>query len=213
MTDIAGLRQDYKLKTLDEKDVSPDPIMQFSKWWDEAVASDIAEVNAMTLSTVDETGQPSSRIVLLKGFDQNGFVFFTNYRSHKASQMEANEKVSLLFFWKELERQVRIQGVVSKIPASDSDEYFQSRPEGSKIGAWASPQSQVIPSRNIIEDNVKEIEKKFGGMPVSRPPHWGGYIVRPNYMEFWQGRSSRLHDRIQFEPEAGGTWRISRLAP
>lgn len=213
MSDIADIRQDYKLKTLEESDVDPDPIVQFSKWWDEAVASDIPEVNAMALSTVDGDGQPASRIVLLKGFDENGFVFFTNYLSSKASQMEHNDRVSLIFFWKELERQVRIQGTVSKTSAEQSDKYFQSRPLGSQVGAWASPQSQRVTSREIIEENVREIEKKFDGKTVTRPLHWGGYVVKPNLMEFWQGRSNRLHDRIQFHQVHGRLWEINRLAP
>lgn len=213
MSDIAGIRQDYKLKTLEESDVDRNPIAQFSKWWDEAVASDILEVNAMALSTVDGDGQPSSRIVLLKGFDENGFVFFTNYLSSKAMQMEQNNRVSLIFFWKELERQVRIQGTVSKTSAEQSDKYFQSRPLGSQVGAWASPQSQLVSSRKILEENVREIEIKFEGRTVSRPLHWGGYVVRPNSMEFWQGRSNRLHDRIKFHQMHDGEWEINRLAP
>ncbi len=212
MNPIANIRKDYKLQTLLEADVAADPLQQFSKWWSEAINSKIDEVNAMTLATVNALGQPSARIVLLKGFDENGFVFFTNYNSHKAADMENNSKVSLLFFWKELERQVRIEGTVSKVSTKDSDEYFASRPEGSKIGAWASPQSNIISSREVIEKNVSDLEKKFEGKPISRPPHWGGYVAKPVYIEFWQGRQSRLHDRIQYTIK-DGSWYIERLAP
>jgi pyridoxamine 5'-phosphate oxidase len=209
---IADIRKDYKLRSLHEADVAADAILQFTKWWDEAIASEIGEVNAMTLATVDAGNTPSARIVLLKGYDENGFVFYTNYHSHKAADMEANNRVALLFFWKELERQVRIEGVISKTSEQQSDAYFASRPEGSKIGAWASPQSTVIASREVIEENVAELAKSFAGSAIDRPPHWGGYVVKPALIEFWQGRQSRLHDRIQYTLKEG-QWITERLAP
>jgi len=212
MNSIAAIRTDYKLRSLHESDVANEPFGQFSRWWEEATASDIYEVNAMTLATVSPDGTPSARIVLLKGYDESGFVFYTNYRSHKAADMEANNKVALLFFWKELERQVRIEGIIEKVEAAQSDEYFNSRPEGSKIGAWASPQSTVIASREVIEENVTELEKSFAGKKIDRPPHWGGYVVKPTLVEFWQGRPSRLHDRIQYVLR-NNEWLIERLAP
>lgn len=212
MNSIADIRQDYQLKTLNEADVAANPIIQFGKWWDEAMHSNIDEVNAMTLATATKQGMPSARIVLLKGFDENGFVFFTNYSSHKAQEIEENNHVALLFFWKELQRQVRIEGSIAKINTAASDEYFNSRPEGSKIGAWASPQSMAIPSRAFLEDKVKELENNSKEKQIPRPLHWGGYVVKPVLMEFWQGRSSRLHDRIQYR-HIKNTWQIERLAP
>jgi len=210
---IADIRKDYSKKMLQETDVNANAIEQFKIWWGEALESDIDEVNAMTLATATAQGKPSARIVLLKGFDENGFIFFTNYHSHKAIQMEENPFVSLVFFWKELERQVRIEGTIRKIPADDSDVYFHSRPVESRVGAWASPQSKVIASRKVIEENVIELQKSFAGKEIDRPPHWGGYIVNPLLIEFWQGRSSRLHDRLQYTLTEEGQWMIERLAP
>lgn len=210
---IANIRRDYKLQTLSEEEVAVSPFLQFSKWWNEAVESHIDEVNAMTLATVDSAGKPHARIVLLKDYDENGFVFFTNYNSNKGKEMENNPNVSLVFFWKELERQVRIEGSVTKIAAAKSDEYFFSRPAGSRIGAWASPQSSVITSRKVIEDNFLITEQKFGSEQIPRPEHWGGYIVAPDCFEFWQGRSSRLHDRIRYKSSINGSWKVERLAP
>ena len=210
---IADIRKDYSKKMLQETDVNANAIEQFKTWWGEALESDIDEVNAMTLATATAQGKPSARIVLLKGFDENGFIFFTNYHSHKAIQMEENPFVSLVFFWKELERQVRIEGTIRKIPADDSDVYFHSRPVESRVGAWASPQSKVIASRKVIEENVIELQKSFAGKEIDRPPHWGGYIVNPLLIEFWQGRSSRLHDRLQYTLTEEGQWMIERLAP
>lgn len=208
---IADIRKDYKLRTLDESDIAANPITQFGRWWNEALHSEIDEVNAMTLATAGKDGLPSARIVLLKSYDEKGFVFFTNYQSDKGKQLAENPHAALVFFWKELERQVRIEGTVEKIAAADSDEYFNSRPLGSRIGAWASPQSSVISSRELLETNVEHYTNSFGS-DVSRPPHWGGYVVHPVKMEFWQGRSSRLHDRLLYTQQDGG-WKIERLAP
>ncbi len=211
---IADIRKDYKLRSLDESDVAGDPIDQFTRWWDEAIKSNIDEVNAMTLATATKTGIPSARIVLLKGYDANGFVFFTNYESQKGKELAENPQAALVFFWKELERQVRIDGIIEKVAAIESDAYFQSRPAGSRIGAWASPQSKQISGREVIENNYRVFEEKFPDPEaIPRPLHWGGYIVKPHTIEFWQGRSSRMHDRIQYKIEAGNQWTIQRLAP
>ena len=213
MNDIAAIRKDYKLQSLDEKDVFKDPIKQFEKWWNEVLGSTIEEVNAMTLATATPDGKPSARIVLLKGFTNEGFIFFTNYESHKGEELKENPQACLVFFWKELERQVRIEGLIEKISEAESDEYFNSRPAGSKIGAWASPQSKVIGSREILEEKVKAIEKQFTNTAIERPEHWGGYILKPLLIEFWQGRPSRLHDRIQYTKLENKNWKIERLAP
>lgn len=209
---IADIRKDYQLKSLTEAEVAKNPFTQFSTWWDEAVGSAIDEVNAMALSTVSAEGRPSSRIVLLKGFDERGFVFFTNYNSDKGKQIEQQQFVSLLFFWKELERQVRIEGRATKVAEEESDAYFNSRPLGSRLGAWASPQSQKITDRSVLEQALENITAEYGDNHVPRPSHWGGYRVMPTKIEFWQGRSSRLHDRILYE-QVYGNWQISRLAP
>lgn len=186
----------------------------FRKWWHEAIDMEIDEANAMTLATVNQSGQPSARIVLLKGLSNEGFEFFTNYGSHKAKDMASNANVALLFFWKELERQIRIEGIVEKVSRERSEKYFQSRPRGSQIGAWSSPQSRVIPDRSVIENNIKATEEKFSEMdPLPVPDQWGGYLVRARVIEFWQGRPDRLHDRFRYELEPGGVWTISRLAP
>jgi pyridoxamine 5'-phosphate oxidase len=210
---IADLRQEYSSQSLLENDVASDPITQFDKWWQQAIASELVEPNAMTLATASSDGMPSARIVLLKGFDKKGFVFFTNYKSYKAMQLDENPKACLVFFWKELERQVRIVGLVKKINEKDSDEYFHSRPIGSQVGAWASPQSQVIKDRNWLDNHYLEIASQFKEEDIERPLHWGGYVVQPVIVEFWQGRPSRLHDRIQYTLEENGQWRIERLAP
>ena len=212
MPDISSLRRDYKLQTLNEADVASDPFVQFSSWWNQAITSNIDEVNAMTIATINADGNPSARVVLLKGFDINGFVFFTNYDSHKGRDLAARPVAALVFFWKELERQVRIEGLVEKIDAAASDAYYASRPIGSRIGAWASPQSQVINSRKEIEDKAMELEQQFADKPVTRPDNWGGYVVKPTLVEFWQGRSNRLHDRLQYRLEKDA-WIIERLAP
>jgi pyridoxamine 5'-phosphate oxidase len=209
---ISDIRKDYRMKSLLESDAATDPFAQFGHWWLEAVESKIDEVNAMTLATSSSDGFPSARIVLLKGYDRNGFVFFTNYNSQKGQDIEANPKACLLFFWKELERQVRIDGSIEKISAKDSEEYFNSRPVGSRIGAWCSPQSSVIPDRSVLDKNVEFYSNKFNAQIVPRPDHWGGYIVKPTAIEFWQGRSSRLHDRLRYSKIADA-WKIDRLAP
>lgn len=210
---IADIRKDYQLQSLLETDVAKDPFTQFGRWWDDAVNSQVEEVNAMTLATASAAGLPAARIVLLKSFSEAGFVFFTNYNSHKGKELEENPQACLVFFWKELERQVRITGRVEKVSEQDSDEYFNSRPAGSRIGAWASPQSSVIDSREVIETNIAKMEARFAGSEVTRPPHWGGYIVIPAVIEFWQGRASRLHDRLQYTRTENGDWKTERLAP
>ena len=208
---IADIRQDYTLKTLSESDVQMNPISQFEIWWNEAIESKIDEANAMVLSTIKNNIQPSSRVVLLKGINEHGFVFFTNYNSSKGNELKQNALGSLCFFWKELQRQVRIEGTISKISNKENDNYFNSRPYGSKVGAWASPQSQVIENREWIEKKEAEIIKKFGEN-IERPEHWGGYQLIPNYIEFWQGRANRLHDRICYTKN-NLNWKIERLAP
>ncbi|MEO6489218.1 MAG: pyridoxamine 5'-phosphate oxidase [Ferruginibacter sp.] len=210
---ISAIRKEYKLQELDEQNVLQDPVKQFEKWWQDVLNSNIDEVNAMTLATVGSAGTPSARIVLLKGIDEKGFLFFTNYESQKGKALKENPSACLVFFWKELERQVRVEGIVEKLPGEESDEYFNSRPEGSRIGAWASPQSQVIPSREILEENFVGLSMKFTGQNIERPPHWGGYILKPSMVEFWQGRPNRMHDRIQYTMVEGKTWKIQRLAP
>src|SRR6186997_1669821 len=209
---IADLRKEYKLRSLLESDVDPDPIQQFQHWWNEALMSNIEEPNAMTLATSDKHGKPSARIVLLKGLSNDGFVFFTNYESRKGNELKENPFASLLFFWKELERQVRIEGTVTKTDEEKSNEYFLSRPDLSKIGAWSSAQSKVIESRDELEKNVLKYQQQFTGGLIPRPPHWGGYVVKPTLIEFWQGRPSRLHDRIQYTL-SNDKWIIVRLAP
>lgn len=210
--EIADIRKDYKLKTLLEEDVDADPFKQFALWWTEAVNSKIEEVNAMTLATATRDGVPSARIVLLKEFTDEGFIFFTNYQSHKGTELAKNPKAALVFFWKELERQIRIEGSVEKIAESQSEAYFKTRPAASRIGAWASQQSSIIASRSIIEENVTKYIAQFGEENIPKPPHWGGYIVKPVTIEFWQGRRSRLHDRIEYIL-LGQDWKIQRLAP
>ncbi len=210
---IASIRRDYQLKSLSEQDVLNDAIQQFTIWWEEALNAEIDEVNAMTVSTTKADGRPTSRIVLLKGYDENGFVFFTNYDSHKGQELISNPFASLLFFWKELERQVRIEGKCEKISTEESDAYFYSRPLGSRLGAWASPQSQVIPNREVLENQAEQLTLKYSDGIVPRPPHWGGFRVVPDSIELWQGRSNRLHDRILYTKNESSNWGIARLAP
>jgi pyridoxamine 5'-phosphate oxidase len=209
---IADIRRDYKLQSFLETDAAANPIEQFTKWWQEAINSNIDEVNAMTLATCTTDGKPSARTVLLKDYNEDGFVFFTNYNSHKGKEINENPRAALVFFWKELERQIRIEGTVQKIDDAKSDAYFLSRPRGSKIGAWSSPQSEVIANRTILETHEERFKKEFGEN-IPRPLHWGGYIVQPTVIEFWQGRSSRLHDRLQYRLDANKNWIIERLAP
>jgi pyridoxamine 5'-phosphate oxidase len=215
LSSIADIRRDYMLKSFDESHAAANPFDQFKEWWEEATSAEIDEVNAMTLATVDSNGKPSARIVLLKGYTHDGFVFFTNYESAKGQELAANPNAAILFFWKELERQIRIEGTVEKISEADSDAYFHSRPAGSRIGAWVSPQSKVIPGRNFLEENYQRLMLQYPDEnQVPRPPHWGGYIVKPESFEFWQGRSSRLHDRLRFtKNNESSQWLRERLAP
>ncbi|HZG99677.1 MAG TPA: pyridoxamine 5'-phosphate oxidase [Flavisolibacter sp.] len=212
-SDIAHLRKEYSQQSLLETDVAPDPFDQFSKWWKQALQSEITDVNAMTLATASCDGIPSARIVLLKGFDRNGFSFFTNYKSYKAMQLLENPKACLLFFWKELERQVRITGLVSKLSEEESTSYFNARQRESRVGAIASPQSQVVESRTWLDEQYLAVSEKYKEHEPVRPGHWGGYRVQPAFFEFWQGRPSRLHDRIQYVLNESGSWTIERLAP
>jgi len=213
MSTITNIKKNYILKSFLESDAKADAIEQFSNWWQDAVNSEIDEVNALTLCTASADGKPSGRIVLLKGYDAEGFVFFTNYDSNKGKELESNPQACMVFFWKELERQIRIEGTVEKISAEESDDYFFSRPPGSQVGAWASPQSRVIENRQVIEKNVYKYEKEFAAKPISRPAHWGGYRLVPTSVEFWQGRQSRLHDRLQYTLLENGQWKMVRLAP
>ena len=220
-TNIADLRQDYQLKALDTSDVDNNPFVQFSKWFDEALKSEILEPNAMTLATVSAEGKPSARIVLLKGIqtpkginEESGFVFYTNYDSHKGKDMAANPHVALCFNWLDLQRQIRIEGTVKKIDPLVSEDYFNTRPKASRIGALASPQSQIVPNRAFLEENFNNLIEKYADTEgVPRPENWGGYIVKPTMIEFWQGRRSRLHDRICYIMQENGSWKIERLAP
>ncbi|MEO0897666.1 MAG: pyridoxamine 5'-phosphate oxidase [Bacteroidota bacterium] len=210
---VADIRKDYLMDSLEEKDVQKIPFQQFEQWFDAAVKSEVLEPNAMALATVKD-GRPSLRIVLLKGFDEKGMVFYTNYESKKAQELAENPLAALTFFWPELERQVRIEGSIEKVGHEESDTYYQSRGRGSRIGAWASPQSQVIENRSILEQKVQDIQHKFEGKErFPKPDHWGGYRLKPDYFEFWQGRSSRLHDRIIYSLQTDGNWDIKRLAP
>ena len=209
--ELAHLRKDYALKTLDEKDVDRDPMKQFGVWMVEAIHAQVPEPTAMTLATVDGDGHPSARIVLLKGVDPKGFVFYTNYESRKGRELSTNPAAAITFLWKELERQVRIEGRIEKVSAEESNAYYETRPLGSRIGAWASPQSEAIESRDWLETRWSHFTDKFGEKPP-RPPHWGGYRLLPEYVEFWQGRMSRLHDRIVYRRHDNG-WEIARLAP
>jgi len=210
---IAAIRKNYSHKKLLEKKAAANPLDQFTKWWKQALAAKIIEPNAMTLATASADGVPSARVVLLKDFSKEGFIFYTNYNSFKGQQLSDNPKACLLFFWKEVERQVRITGLVNRIGVETSEEYFQSRPHGSQLGAVISPQSQVITDREWLETEYKKLKKELKNKTVTRPAHWGGYLVKPVIMEFWQGRPSRLHDRLQYSLLADGSWKLERLAP
>ena len=216
LENIEHLRQEYALKSLDEKDLSKDPFEQFAIWFEEARNAAVEEPNGMTLSTVDESGIPSARIVLLKGFGRSGFVFYTNYLSQKGHDIAQNPNVCLVFWWKELQRQVRINGTARKEDKNESEVYFQKRPKGSQIGAWASPQSQIVENRSVLAENYANLEQQFAGVEqLPKPEHWGGYVVVPNRFEFWQGRESRMHDRLIFQQssEESSHWEVIRLAP
>lgn len=210
--DISRLRVEYRLKTLSEADVAADPLAQLMTWLHEAVAAKVNEPNAMTLATATPQGAPSARMVLLKGVDEGGLVFFTNYQSRKATQLEQNPRAAVCFFWPELERQVRLEGTVSRTSEQESEQYFNSRPPEARLGSAASPQSQVIPSREFLEERVLELLEKYPTGDVPRPPHWGGYRLVPDHVEFWQGGPGRVHDRIEYVRDNGG-WTIRRLAP
>ena len=209
---LQNLRQDYRSAALSEAEVEKDPIKQFAKWFTDALSAQLFEPNVMTLATADKTGKPAARIVLLKGFDEQGFTFYTNYNSHKGNDLDENPRAALVFFWPALERQVRIEGTVTKTSAEMADQYFHSRPAGSQIGALASPQSSVLTDRHILEQKVQELTEQYENKEIPRPAHWGGYVVNPINIEFWQGRPSRLHDRINYQL-IDGQWAISRLAP
>lgn len=210
---IADIRTDYTLKSFDEKDLLANAFEQFEIWFDEAIKAEVLEPNAMTLATISPSGFPAARIVLLKGIEANGLEFFTNYHSNKGHDIDSNNKVALVFFWPELQRQVRVVGTSQKMSDEKSDLYFNSRPLGSRIGAHASPQSKVIPSRVLLEESVKKMEALFSEEPLLRPVNWGGYVVNPISFEFWQGRSSRLHDRFLYTLQTDNNWKIERLAP
>nr|WP_243147622.1 pyridoxamine 5'-phosphate oxidase [Scytonema sp. UIC 10036] len=210
---ITDLRKDYTLQGLSETDVDSNPFIQFKRWFDQAIAAQLVEPNAMTLATTTREGKPSARMVLLKGFDERGFVFFTNYNSQKGQELAENPQASLVFWWAELERQIRISGRVEKISDAESDEYFYSRPLNSRLGAWASNQSEAIESRAVLEQRLQELQAKYQNQDVPRPQHWGGLRTIPIEIEFWQGRPNRLHDRLRYTRLNDGSWKIERLSP
>lgn len=210
---VADLRKSYARAGFSEAEAAADPLVQFRTWLEEAIAAAVPEPNAMTLATATPEGRVSARLVLLKGLDERGLVFYTNYRSRKAAQLAANPYAALVFWWAELERQVRFEGRIERVAASESDAYFQSRPLGSQLGAWASPQSEAIASRAELEQRLQEVEQRYAGQPVPRPPHWGGFRLQPESIEFWQGRPNRLHDRLCYARQIDGTWQRERLAP
>jgi pyridoxamine 5'-phosphate oxidase len=210
--DTAALRREYAREGLSESAAHDDPLIQFDRWFSQALGASVLEPNAMTLATIDAEGMPSARIVLLKGFDARGFVFFTNYDSHKGKELAKTPRAALVFFWPELERQVRIVGAVERVSRDESEIYFHSRPPGSQLGAWASEQSAVIASRQVLEDRLVALEEQYRGREVPVPPHWGGFRVVPKTIELWQGRPNRLHDRLLYTRD-GESWRRERLAP
>lgn len=211
--ELQNLRQEYSAATLNEKEVKQDPIKQFDKWFNEAIEAQIHEPNAMTLATATSDGRPSARIVLLKGYNQNGFMFYTNYLSRKGKEMAKNPLASVVLFWGEMERQVRIEGTIEKLSREQSEAYFHSRPKASQLGAVASPQSQEIEGRKSLEDKMQQLEAEYADKDVPKPSYWGGYIIKPRLVEFWQGRRSRLHDRIVYKKTDNKNWKIVRLAP
>ena len=210
--DAASLRKEYTRTGLNRADLDQDPIVQFHEWFEETLAAGLHEPNAMILATATQDGHPSARTVLLKGYDHRGFVFYTNYEGRKGGDLEANPACALLFYWGELERQVRVEGRAERLPDGESDEYFASRPRGSRLGAWASRQSQPVEHRSVLEERIRALETEYGEREIPRPPFWGGYRVCPEVVEFWQGRENRLHDRLVYRC-AGGRWEIERLQP
>lgn len=210
---IADMRKEYIWGGLSETDVDADPLLQFEKWFGQALEANVPEPNAMTLATATPDGKPSARVVLLKAFDAFGFTFFTNYDSRKGRELTANPRAALLFFWSQLQRQIRIEGTVERVTAAESDAYFRSRPLGSRLGAWASAQSEVIPSRDVLEQRVREVMQRYPEGEVPCPPHWGGYRLCPLSIEFWQGRPDRLHDRLRYQRVPPDGWRMERLSP
>lgn len=212
MPDIAALRKEYALAGLSESDASPEPFSQFDRWFSEAQDAGVIEPNAMTLATADAAGFPSARTVLLKGLDERGFVFYTNYDSAKGRELTANPRATLVFPWLALERQVIVRGTVAQVSREQTEDYFQSRPQGSQFGAWASAQSEIVPDRAALEENLKQVEQRFASEPITAPPHWGGFRVSPVSVEFWQGRRNRLHDRLRYR-RTGDTWVVERLSP
>jgi pyridoxamine 5'-phosphate oxidase len=210
---LADLRKSYTLGGLRRADLNPDPIAQFNRWMEQALDAQLLEPTAMTLATADETGRPSARIVLLKGVDGRGFLFFTNYESRKGRELMENPHAASVLYWAELERQVRITGTVTKAPAEESEKYFKSRPRGHKLGAWVSSQSEVIANREVLESRLARMEAQYPGEEIPLPPHWGGYFLAPDDIEFWQGRPDRLHDRFRYARQSDKSWLIERLAP
>jgi pyridoxamine 5'-phosphate oxidase len=211
--DPAASRYEHAGKSLRRSDLNPDPIKQFGNWFTAAIEAGIRDVNAMSLATAGRDGRPSLRIVLLKGFDQDGFVFFTNYQSEKGKHLEANPYAALAFYWIELDRQIRVSGNVEKTSRKESQAYFRSRPVGSQLSAWASRQSEVLDGRRVLDARLARMTERFSDKPIPLPPHWGGYRLKPDGVEFWQGRPNRLHDRFRYKRKADGTWHIDRLAP